>query len=67
MTSKVRVNLTMDAEVVEKAKSLGLNISKISDLLNISVKQVPLRYSVELTKAVISQRSIKSKKESAEI
>ena len=31
MTSKARVNLTMDAEVVQKAKDLGLNISKISE------------------------------------
>lgn len=46
---------------------LDNNIRKISDLLNISVKQVPQRFSVELTKAVISQRSIKSKKEIAEI
>lgn len=46
---------------------LDNNIRKISDLLNISVKQVPQRDSVELTKAVISQRSIKSKKEIAEI
>lgn len=46
---------------------LDNNIRKISDLLNISVKQVPQRDSVELTKAVISQRSIKSKREIAEI
>ena len=31
MTSKARVNLTMDAEVIRKAKALGLNISKISE------------------------------------
>ena len=43
------------------------NIRKISNLLNISVKQVPQRDSSELNKAVISQRSIKSKKEIAEI
>ncbi len=46
---------------------LDNNINKISDLLNISVKQVTQRDSIELTKAVISQRSIKSKKEIAEI
>jgi Xaa-Pro aminopeptidase len=46
---------------------LDYNIMKISDLLNISVKQVPQRYSVELTKTVINQRLIKSKKEIAEI
>ena len=31
MSSKARVNLTMDANVVRKAKALGLNISKISE------------------------------------
>jgi hypothetical protein len=31
MISKARVNLTMDAEIVKKAKALGLNISKISE------------------------------------
>ena len=31
MTPKARVNLTMDAEVIQKAKTLGLNISKISE------------------------------------
>ncbi len=31
MTSKARVNLTMDAEIIRKAKALGLNISKISE------------------------------------
>ena len=31
MTSKARVNLTMEAEVIQKAKALGLNISKISE------------------------------------
>jgi Xaa-Pro aminopeptidase len=46
---------------------LDNNIGKISNLLNISFKQVPQRYSVELTKAVISQRLIKSKNEIAEI
>jgi len=46
---------------------LDNNIRKISDLLNISVKQVTQRHSVELTKGVISQRSIKSKKEITEI
>jgi Xaa-Pro aminopeptidase len=46
---------------------LDTNIAKISNLLNISIKQVAQRYSVELTKAVIKQRSIKSKKEIAEI
>jgi Xaa-Pro dipeptidase len=46
---------------------LDNNIVKIADLLNISIKQVIQRYSVELTKAVISQRAIKSKKEIAEI
>ena len=46
---------------------LDNNIAKIANLLNISVKQVAQRYSIELTKAVISQRSIKSKKEIAEI
>jgi len=43
------------------------NITKISNLLNISIKQVAQRYSTELTKAVINQRSIKSKKEITEI
>jgi len=46
---------------------LDNNIWKISNLLNISIKQVAQRHSVELTKAVISQRSIKSKKEITEI
>lgn len=46
---------------------LDNNIGKISDLLNISIKQVAQRHSVELTKAVISQRLIKSKKEISEI
>jgi len=46
---------------------LDNNIGEISNLLNISVKQVPQRFSVELTKAVISQRSVKSEKEIAEI
>ena len=46
---------------------LDNNIGKISDLLNISIKQVAQRHSVELTKAVISQRLIKSKIEIAEI
>ncbi len=46
---------------------LDNNIVKIADLLNISIKQVTQRYSVELIKAVISQRALKSKKEIAEI
>ena len=46
---------------------LDNNISKMSKLLNISIKQVTQRHSAELTKAVISQRSIKAKKEIAEI
>ena len=46
---------------------LDNNIVKIAELLNISIKQVTQRYSVELTKAVISQRTLKSKKEIAEI
>jgi Xaa-Pro dipeptidase len=46
---------------------LDNNIVKIADLLNISVKQVAQRYSVELITAVISQRALKSKKEIAEI
>lgn len=43
------------------------NIIKISELLNVSVDRVKEKHSVELTKAVISQRSVKSKKEIAEI
>jgi Xaa-Pro aminopeptidase len=43
------------------------NIVKISVLLNKTVDQVKNGHSVELTKAVISQRLIKSKKEIAEI
>ncbi len=43
------------------------NILKISELLNVSVDHVKEKHSVELTKAVISQRSIKSKKEIYEI
>ena len=31
MGKQVRVNLTIDAEVVEKAKVIGLNISKIAE------------------------------------
>ncbi len=46
---------------------LDNNIGNISNLLNISNKQVTQRYSIELTKAVIGQRSIKSKNEIAEI
>jgi len=46
---------------------LDNNIVKLANLLNISIKQVTQRYSVELTKAVISQRAIKSKKEITEI
>lgn len=44
---------------------LDNNINQISELLNVSVNQV--KHSIELTKAVISQRSVKSKKEIAEI
>jgi Xaa-Pro aminopeptidase len=43
------------------------SINKISFLLNKSVEQIKLDYSVEFTKAVIEQRSIKTKKEVAEI
>ncbi len=43
------------------------NIQKISNLLNITIKQVTQKYSVELTKAVIDQRLIKSKNEIVEI
>ena len=43
------------------------NIQKISNLLNITIKQVAQKYSVELTKAVIDQRLIKSKNEIVEI
>ncbi|NHZ86064.1 MAG: M24 family metallopeptidase [Planctomycetia bacterium] len=46
---------------------LDNNISKISELLNISLDKVKEKCSTELTKAVISQRLIKSKKEIAEI
>ena len=31
MSGKVKVNLTMDRKVVEKAKKIGLNISKVSE------------------------------------
>ena len=31
MGKQVRVNLTIDAKVVEKAKELGLNLSKVSE------------------------------------
>ena len=31
MGKKVRVNITLDVEVVQKAKELGLNISKVSE------------------------------------
>lgn len=43
------------------------SINKISFLLNKSVKQIKSDHSVEFTKAVIEQRSIKTKKEVAEI
>ena len=46
---------------------LNDNIIKLSVLLNIPFDLVKEKYSVELTKAVISQRSVKSKKEIAEI
>ena len=36
---RVRVNLTIDAEVVEKAKEIGLNISKVAEnALNRSIR-----------------------------
>jgi hypothetical protein len=31
MGKKIRVNLTIDEDVVEKAKEIGLNISKVSE------------------------------------
>ena len=31
MGKQVRVNLTIDADVVKKAKNLGLNLSKVSE------------------------------------
>ena len=43
------------------------NIIKISELLNKNIGQVKTDYSVEFTKAVIAQRSIKTAKEVAEI
>ncbi len=43
------------------------NIQKISTLLNVSIDQVKKKHSIEITKAVINQRSIKSKKEITEI
>ncbi|MFC1527284.1 aminopeptidase P family protein [Candidatus Neomarinimicrobiota bacterium] len=43
------------------------NIIKLSALLNMHVDQVKGKYSAELREAVISQRSVKSKKEIAEI
>jgi Xaa-Pro aminopeptidase len=43
------------------------SINKISFLLNKSVEQVKKDHSVEFTKAIIEQRSIKTKKEVAEI
>ncbi|MCJ7801824.1 MAG: aminopeptidase P N-terminal domain-containing protein, partial [Candidatus Marinimicrobia bacterium] len=46
---------------------LNDNIIKLSALLNVHVDEVKGKYSVELTKAVISQRSVKSKKEIDEI
>jgi Xaa-Pro aminopeptidase len=46
---------------------LNDNIIKLSALLNMHVDQVKGKYSAELTEAVISQRSVKSKKEIAEI
>ena len=46
---------------------LDNNISKISELLNIPRDKVNEKCSIELTKAVISQRLIKSKKEIVEI
>ncbi|MEE8341898.1 MAG: aminopeptidase P family protein [Candidatus Neomarinimicrobiota bacterium] len=46
---------------------LDNNIQKISNLLNITIKQVTQKYSVEITKAVISQRLIKSKNEIVQI
>jgi len=46
---------------------LDNNIVKIGDLLNIAINQVMERHSVKLTKAVIGQRSVKSKKEISEI
>ncbi|NHZ86966.1 MAG: M24 family metallopeptidase [Planctomycetia bacterium] len=46
---------------------LDNNIRKISELLNISLDKIMEKFSVDLTKAVISQRLIKSKKEIAEI
>ena len=46
---------------------LNNNIIKISDLLNIPVDIVRDKHSVDLIKAVINQRSIKSKEEISEI
>jgi Xaa-Pro aminopeptidase len=43
------------------------SIIKIADLLNRSVEQVKNDFSIDLTKRVIEQRSVKTKKEIAEI